>query len=217
MFRNREDAALRLARMFRDRPMRDPVVLGIPRGGVVLAAILARELNADLDVVLARKIRAPGFSELAIGAVAEDGSVRLDPELAEYYNDMPQYVAEEIRHQRAEIDRRKRLMRGDRPPVPLAGRTVIVTDDGIATGATMLAALCVLPAQKPFEVLVAVPVASPDRLEQVRQLCDEVLCPLATPDFRAVGEFYEDFHQVEDEDVLELLRAAHRPAAPAAP
>jgi predicted phosphoribosyltransferase len=206
MFRNREDAAYQLARRLKGRELRDPLVLAIPRGGVVTGAVLARELGADLDVVLSRKLRAPTQPELALGAVSEDGEVYLNPVAREVLDLTDEYVAEERRHQLAEMARRQRLFRTARPPASLTGRSVIVTDDGIATGATMMAALHSVRGQHPHEVIVAVPVASPERLEEVRRLCDEVVCLLAPEDFWAVGQFYETFSAVEDGQVVELLR-----------
>jgi predicted phosphoribosyltransferase len=214
MFRNREEAALRLACKLQGRPLRNPIVLAIPRGGVVLGAVLARELAADLDVVLARKIRAPFNAELALGAVGEDGSVYLDPATCELLDGFEGYLEEEVRRQMEEIARRRKLLRGDRPPPNLAGRSVIVTDDGIATGSTMIAALKVLAGQDPHAVLVAVPVGSPDRLDELRQLCNGVVCLLAPPNFRAIGQYYANFRQVDDAEVAALL-AAHAATATA--
>jgi predicted phosphoribosyltransferase len=144
--------------------------------------------------------------ELAIGAVAEDGRVYLNHYAQEVLDLSEDYLTEERNHQLAEIARRQRLFRGVRPQAPVAGRSVIVTDDGIATGSTMIAALQVVKAQNPREVIVAVPVASPDRLAEVRRWCDDVVCLLAPEEFWAIGQFYEDFTQVEDEQVVALLR-----------
>jgi len=206
MFRNREDAARKLAAKLKGRELHDPLVLAIPRGGVVTGAVLAQELGADLDVVLSRKLRAPGQPELAVGAVSEDGQVYLNHYAREFLDQMEEYLAQERRHQLAEIARRKKLFRGVRPQAPVAGRSVIVTDDGIATGSTMIAALQTVKTQNPHEVLVAVPVASPDRLAEVRHWCDGVVCLLAPEEFWAIGQFYEDFTQVEDEEVVQILR-----------
>jgi predicted phosphoribosyltransferase len=206
MFRNREDAARQLAGKMKGRDLHEPLVLAIPRGGVVTGAVLARELGADLDVVLSRKLRAPGQPELAVGAVSEDGQVYLNHHAREFLDLMEEYLAEERRHQLGEIARRKKLFRGVRPQAPVAGRSVIVTDDGIATGSTMIAALQAVKTQNPREVIVAVPVASPDRLAEVRRWCDDVVCLLAPERFWAIGQFYEDFTQVEDEAVIQLLR-----------
>jgi putative phosphoribosyl transferase len=211
MFRDREDAALRLAEMLHRREMHAPIVLGVPRGGVVIGAIAARELGADLGVVLARKLRHRDYPELAIGAISETGEVYLDRHGQEVAGQDRAYLEQECRLQLAEIERRKTVLRGGRPLPPLAGRTVIVTDDGIATGSTMIAALKALKAQGPREVIVAVPVAAPQELGEVRRWCDDLVCPLSPPWFRAVGQFYEDFTQVEDEEVVVLLHAADSP------
>jgi predicted phosphoribosyltransferase len=205
MFRNREDAARKLAQKLKGRELLDPLVLAVPRGGVVTGAVLARELGADLDVVLSRKLRAPSQPELAIGAVSEDGQVYLNHHARAYLETIADYLEEERCYQLGEIARRKKLFRGVRPQAPIAGRSVIVTDDGLATGSTMIAALKALKNLNPHEVIVAVPVASPDRLEEVRRWCDDVVCLLAPEEFWAIGQFYRDFSQVKDEDVIELL------------
>jgi predicted phosphoribosyltransferase len=158
-------------------------------------------------VVLSRKLRAPFQPELAIGAVSEDGRVYLNHQGGEFQGEMEDYLAEERRYQLAEIARRKKLFRGVRPQAPVTGRSVIVTDDGIATGSTMIAALQAVKTQNPREVIVAVPVASPERLEEVGRWCDDVVCLLRPEVFWAIGQFYEDFSQVEDEEVVQLLRA----------
>ncbi len=219
MFRDREDAARQLAVALKGRELHDPLVLAIPRGGVVTGAELARELGADLDVVLSRKLRAPEQPELALGAVCEHGRVYLNPEVRPHLDELSQYLVEERAYQLGEIARRKRLFRGFRPAAPVAGRSVIVTDDGIATGSTMIAALQTVKEQGPREVIVAVPVASPDRLALVGRWCDDVVCPLRPSCFRAIGQFYEDFTQVEDAQVVALLRdaARRRPAPEHAP
>jgi predicted phosphoribosyltransferase len=206
MFRNREDAARQLAEELKGRELHDPLVLAIPRGGVVTGAVLARELGADLDVVLSRKLRAPGQPELAVGAVSEDGQIYLNPDARQFLDLLKEYLAQQGRHQWAEITRRKKLFRSVRTPSPVAGRSVIVTDDGIATGSTMIAAPQTIKSQNPCEVLVAVPVASPERLKEVRRWCDDVVCLLSPQEFRAIGQFYEDFTQVEDQEVLQRLR-----------
>lgn len=208
MFRNREDAARQLAECLRGRELHDPLVLAIPRGGVVTGAVLAHEIGAELDVVLSRKLRAPGMPELAVGAISEDGLVYLSRDAQDALDLTDDYLLGERRYQLAEIARRKQLFRKVRPQASIAGRSVIVTDDGIATGSTVIAALQALKAHKPREVIVAVPVASPDRLKEVRQWCDDVVCLLSPTAFWAIGQFYTDFAQVEDEKVITLLRAS---------
>jgi len=214
MFRNREDAGRQLAEMLKGRQLVNPLVLAIPRGGVVTGAVLAQELGAELDVALSRKLRAPWLPELALGAVSEDGQVHLTRYAKEDIDATRNYLARERSYQLAEIARRKKLFRGVRPQAPITGRSVIVTDDGIATGSTMIAALRTLRPQRPLELIVAVPVAAPDRLQQVRRECDEVVCLIEAPELQAVGEFYRDFSQVEDEEVVAALtRFADRPCA----
>jgi len=206
MFRNREDAARRLAVKLKARELHDPLVLAIPRGGVVVGAELAQELGADLDVVLSRKLRAPGQPEFAIGAICEDGRVYLNKTVEGFLGSMEEYLEQEGGYELSEIARRKKLFRAIRPQAPIEGRSVIVTDDGIATGSTMIAGLQTIKARNPGEVIVAVPVASPDRLEEVRRWCDDVVCLLAPEDFWAIGQHYEDFTQITDDEVVELLR-----------
>lgn len=206
MFRDRADAARKLAEVLRRRGFQDPLVIGIPRGGVVTGYVLANELDADLDIILARKIGAPMQPELAIGAVSEDGQVILNLIASMQTDDWNDYIRVEAQREYEEIERRQKLFRNVRPRISPTGRNVILTDDGIATGSTMIAALQVLRREQPRELIVAVPVASPDRIDIVGQYCDEVVC-LQTPDpFWAVGQVYENFDQVSDDEVLELLR-----------
>lgn len=209
MFRDRADAGMQLAELFREQKLHDPLVLAIPRGGVIVAAVLARELGAELDVILARKLRAPFQPEAAIGAVTESGQVYLNENAAEFSN-LDAYLAKERNFQLEEIARRNRLLREARPAAAITGRTVIVTDDGIATGATMIAALRDLREKRPKKLIVAAPVASTEALEIVRIWSDDVRCLLAPHDFWAVGQYYEDFRTVEDEEVIELLRQYRR-------
>jgi predicted phosphoribosyltransferase/pimeloyl-ACP methyl ester carboxylesterase len=206
IFRDREDAARRLAAKLKKRDLHDPLVLAIPRGGVVTGAVLAEELGAELDVVLSRKLRAPYQPELALGAISEAGEVYLNSFARGFLDELEDYLAGERQHQMSEIARRKKLFRQVRPAAAVAGRSVIVTDDGIATGSTMIAALHTVKAQNPGGIIVAVPIASPSRLQEIRPLCDEIVCLLSPETFQAIGQFYYDFSQVEDETVVELLR-----------
>jgi predicted phosphoribosyltransferase len=209
-FRNREDAGRRLAELFRGRALLDPLVLAIPRGGVAVGVALAQELDAELDVVLSRKLRAPYQPEFAVGAVGEDGWITLHPRVWTIPGVTEEYLAEERRRQLKEIERRMAVIRATKPTAAISGRTVIVTDDGIATGATMIAALQTVRSRVPHELIVAVPVASPDRLAEVCRWCDDSVCLLTPYDFDAVGRYYMDFHPVEDDEVVELLRTAVR-------
>ena len=207
MFRDRDDAALQLAERLKGREFRDPLVLAIPRGGVAVGAGLARELGADLDVVLAHKLRAPGQPELAVGAISEDGELCLNHHAEEVPGLTEEYLARERRYQLGKLQARSKLLRRARPVAPIANRSVIVTDDGIATGSTMIAALRVIGGKNPHDVVVAVPVASPDRLAEIRRHGDEVICVLKPRSFWAIGQFYEDFAQLDDDEVLDLLRS----------
>ena len=204
MFEDRDDAARQLAaRLVAYRGQR-PLVLGIPRGAVPMARTLADALDGELDVVLVRKLRAPGSPEVAIGAVDESGWTYLAPHAAAT-GAGPAYIAEETRRQRDALRARRARYSPVHPPVDLAQRVVIVVDDGLATGATMLAALHSLRQRHPARLVCAVPVASPRALEQVAPLADEVVCLLAPDDFQAVGQYYRSFPQVEDEAVVALL------------
>jgi predicted phosphoribosyltransferase len=203
-FRNREEAGRSLAARLSDLRGDDVVVLGIPRGGVEVAAVVADALGAPLDVVIPRKVGAPRNPELGLGAVAGDVVV-LDDRLIEALGVDESYLRREVEQQRREIERRETLYRGGRPPLDLADRTAIVVDDGVATGGTAAAALRWARAKGAAKVILAVPVAPPDAVRRLAQDCDQVIA-LATPiHFYAVGQWYEDFAQVPDERVVELL------------
>ncbi len=208
MFVDRADAALQLARQLRQRfgQLKNPLILAIPRGGVAVGAVLAKELNADLDVVLSRKLRAPFQPELALGAISEDGHVYINPQAQEIVEDNARYLADEKRIQLEEIGRRKELIRRILPQAAIEGRSIIVTDDGIATGSTMTAALQIIKGQRPERVIVATPVGSPDRLQELRPWCDEVVCLAAPGQLWAIGQFYADFHPLEDDEMSQLLQ-----------
>ncbi|HGY09827.1 MAG TPA: phosphoribosyl transferase [Oceanithermus profundus] len=203
-FEDRAHAARLLAGALEPLGLSAPVVLGIPRGGVVLADVIARELGGTMDVVLARKIGAPGNPEYALGAVGEDGQVFLQP-YAERVAD-PAYLKAEIARQMQVIRERRRRYRAVRPKEPLAGRDVVLTDDGIATGSTMEAALTAVQAEEPARVVVAVPVGPPEAVERLRQRV-EVVALSTPPDFVAVGAYYRSFPQVSDDEVEKLLAA----------
>lgn len=208
MFRNRKDAGRRLAAQLKGRTFRHPLVLAIPRGGLPVGGMLADALEADLDVVFSRKLRAPMQPELAIGAVSEGGEVYLNMNkpAREALGIDEEYLRMEKHFQLAEIARRAALFREVRPRADISGRSVIVTDDGIATGATMIAAIHLLRTQSPHELIVAVPVASPRILAKVRSLCDSVVCLHAPIQFHSIGDFYQDFSQIEDNEVVAILR-----------
>jgi predicted phosphoribosyltransferase len=206
MFRDREDAGRQLAERLKDADLRDPLVLGIPRGGVVTGAALARALGADLDVVLAHKLRSPLQPELAFGAIGEDGEIYINHHIEQAAAITDQYLEYESKRQKAEIQRRQKLFRTVRPAAAIRDRSVILTDDGIATGSTMLAAMEVVKGRDPHEVIVAIPVAPPERINAIDQRCDRFICLHTPVAFWAVGQFYESFDPVEDDQVVELLR-----------
>jgi predicted phosphoribosyltransferase len=207
MFRNRQAAAQELATALRKRTLIQPVVLAIPRGGLVLGKILARELGAEFDVLLSRKLSAPPPAELAIGAVSEDGGSWLDDEMIEALGVSDAYLHRERQSQLGVIRRWQQIVRGIRPPAELGQRSVILTDDGIASGATVIAALEVIRQRHPAEVIVAVPVIPADRIHDIRLHCDEIVCLLAAEHFSSVGQFYEDFPTVSDDEAVALMRS----------
>lgn len=218
IYADRRAAGLELARAVSQRHPAPPVVvLGLPRGGVPVAVEVARELHAPLDVMVVRKVGMPGQPELAIGAVASGGiTVRtagLEPYLAHLVRAFDTLVQE----QQEEVRRRERRFRGDRAPLDLHGKCVILVDDGIATGSTMIAAVRAARQAGASRVVVAAPVSSQEARSLLQKEADAVVL-LQTPDgFRAVGEWYEDFTQVEDEDVTRLLQSAPAAQDPRAP
>lgn len=205
MFRDRQEAARRLAVELKPYAGQNPLILAIPRGAVPMGKIVAEALGGELDVVLVRKLRAPYQAELAIGSVNEDGWTYVAPFAARVGADA-EFIAEERAEQLATIRRRRAEYTPIRPPIDPAGRIVIVIDDGLATGATMMSALHGLRERNPAKLVCAVPVAPPDTLAKVRLLSDDVVCLDAPADFSAVGQFYRDFAQVDDSEVVALLR-----------
>ena len=213
-FDSRLDAGRRLAKALRIYRGRNPLVLAIPRGAVEMGAAVAHELDGELDVVLVKKLRAPDSPEFAVGAVDETGWTYIAPHAAIAGADAA-YLAKEKAVELELLRKRRAQYTPARAPADPAGRVAIVVDDGIATGASMIAALHSVRARAPARLVCAVPVAAPESLEQVRPYADEVVCLEAPEDFRAVGQFYRDFPQVEDEEVVALLARHGKRKTPA--
>lgn len=202
-FKDRREAGRLLAEALRPLGLEDPVVLGIPRGGVMVADEVARALGGTLDIVLVRKLGAPGNPEFALGALGEDGQAVLMPHWNLYADET--YLQGEITRQKGVLRARSARYRSKRPKLPLKGRDVAVVDDGVATGATLEAALRVVRGEGPRRLVAAAPVMSKEAFQRLSSLADEVVA-LSTPeDFGAVGAYYLDFREVSDEDVEALL------------
>ena len=201
MFTDRLDAARQLAAALAAWRDRNALVLAIPRGAVPMGAALAESLHADLDVVLVRKLGAPWQPEYAVGAIDETGwSFTSDPSAAD-----EDYLKAERERQLERLRQRRQMYSPGRPPIDPRGRVVIVVDDGLATGSTMIAALHAVRSQSPQRLICAVPVAAPESLKKVEPYADEVVCLSAPPIFQAVGQFYGNFDQVEDDEVVACL------------
>lgn len=208
LFADRLDAAERLSRALQSYRGHHPLVLAIPRGALPMGKLIAEKLDGELDVVLVRKLRSPFSPEFAIGSIDEGGWVYIAPHAHSSGGATDEYLEDEQRRQLAVLqDRRARYTPG-RPAIDPAGRVVIVVDDGLATGATMIAALHAVRAKRPETLVCAIPVASPDSLELVRPYADEVVCLHAPAGFFAVGQFYRKFGQVGDELAIALLQEA---------
>jgi putative phosphoribosyl transferase len=205
LFEDRADAGQQLAAALAPYRGANPLVLAIPRGGVPLALKVADALSGELDVVLVRKLGAPHNPEFAVGAVGESGHWYVSDFAERAGADAP-YLADEAARQMQTIRQRRQQYDQVHQAVPIAGRTVIVVDDGLATGATMCMALQEIRVHHPARVICAVPVASPDAVGRVRPLCDEIVCLGVEAEFGGVGQFYRDFSQVDDSEVLEILR-----------
>lgn len=206
-FRNREDAAARLAERLDAYRDQHPLVLGIPRGGIAMAAVIADRLGGDLDVLLVHKLRAPYQPELAVGSVDEFGRVYFAPFVQELAIDEHTMDAE-VETQLELLKERRRRYSAAQPPLDMSGRTVIIVDDGLATGSTAIAAVRSARAQRAARVVVATAVAPPETVERLRGEADEVVCLQTPAGFSAVGQFFADFSEVSDDDVVKTLAAA---------
>jgi putative phosphoribosyl transferase len=211
-FRDRAEAGQALAEQlqaYSDRP--DVVVLALPRGGVPVAYEVATRLNAPLDVFLVRKLGVPGREELAMGALATGGVRVLNESVIAHLHIADDAIEAATERERAELERREHFYRGEHPARPVHGWTVILVDDGLATGSTMRAAVAALRERGPARVIVAVPAGAPEACDDLRAEVDEIVCVHTPDDFRAVGLWYENFEQTTDEEVRDLLiRAAHK-------
>jgi len=205
-FRDRMEVGRLLGYSLKSQRLQKPVVLGIPRGGLVVAREVARMLDGELDIVLARKLRAPQNPELAIGSVSETGKLFLDESLVAGLGINEDYIAQEKEYQMAEIARRMEMVRSVLPKTLLAGREVIITDDGVATGSTLQAALWAARHENPSKLIAAMPVGPEDTVRRLSADCDEMLVARVPSYFSAVGQFYLRFEQVEDEEVLSILK-----------
>ena len=207
-YRDRRHAGVELARHLADVKGQDVVVLALPRGGVPVAFEVARALDAPLDVFVVRKLGLPGHPEFAMGALASGGVRVLNDEVVRLYRIPEQAVDAIAKDERIELERRERAYRSQRPALDVRGRTVVLIDDGLATGSTMKAAVEAVRALSPARIIVAVPVGSPDTCREFAGIADEIVCARRPEHFAAVGQWYDDFRQTTDEEVRELLQAA---------
>lgn len=208
-YRDRRQAGVELARHLADVVKgQDVVVLALPRGGVPVAFEVARALDAPLDVFVVRKLGLPGHPEFAMGAIASGGVRVLNDEVVRLYRIPEQAVEAIAKDERTELERRERAYRSQRPALDVRGRTVVLIDDGLATGSTMKAAVEAVRALSPARIIVAVPVGSPDTCREFAAIADEIVCARRPEHFAAVGQWYDDFRQTTDEEVRELLQSA---------
>lgn len=209
MFSDRVEAGRALAlKLGQYQGRKDAVVLALPRGGVPVAYEVARALHLPLDLLVVRKLGVPSHPELAMGAIASGGAVYFNQDVIEMAGVTEAQMQAVLIRERAELDRRERAYRGGRPPLDLQGLIAIVIDDGMATGASLRAALCAVRTLKPAKLIVAVPVAPADAADRMSDLVDDFVCVLSPRDFRAVGQFYRSFSQTSDDEVRSLLERA---------
>jgi len=207
IYKDRKDAGIQLvSRLTEYKDREDVLVLALPRGGVVIGYEVAKTLNCPLDIIIIRKIGFPGQPELAIGAVSETGAVVLNEYIISAYKVSKDYIEEEILRQKKEISRRITLYRSGKGIPPLDGKIIILVDDGVATGATIKAAISTLKKEKIVRLVAALPVSSEDAEEGIKQMVDEWVCTETPFGFMAIGNYYQDFSQVSDEEVVELLK-----------
>jgi putative phosphoribosyl transferase len=205
-FRDRRDAGRMLANELANFGDKNALVLGVPRGGVVIAIEVALAIRADFDIVLAHKLGTPGHPELAMGSVSENGKVFLNQDVVGSMGINQGSIEAERRRQLEELKRRASIFRHVYSHIPISGRNVIVTDDGVATGATTMAAIWAARSENPAKLVAAIPVGPEDTIKRLAEQVDELICLSTPPYFSAVGQFYQNFEPVEDEDVLEILK-----------
>jgi putative phosphoribosyl transferase len=207
MFRDRQEAGRMLANELAGLSLHAPVVLALPRGGVPVAAEVAAVLKAPLDLVIVRKVGAPGNPELAVAAIVDGDppDVVLNREIVEAYNLDDAALATLVKRERPELQRRRTLYRGSRSPLSIAGKTAVLVDDGAATGTTMKVAIRALKRRSPTAIVVALPIAPPETVAELSQEADRIVCLAQPPHFRALGYYYRNFEQLDDEDVLAAL------------
>ncbi len=214
-YRDRTDAAIRLASAIVEADVVDcdvrPLVLGVPRGGIPLAAVVCERIGGELDVLIARKVGAPGNPEYAIGAVAEDGTAVIDQVVVDYLGIDERYVQDETQRQQAEVARRAAHVRAGRAAVPIAGRVCVVVDDGVATGATLEVALRLVRSAGAARIIAAVPVGPPTTVSRLGDVSDAMVCPVQPEPFFAVGAWYDNFSQVSEASVIEALERSRTP------
>ena len=217
MFRDRQEAGQLLASELVGLKLREPVVLALPRGGVPVAAVIAKALDAPLDLIVVRKVGAPGNSELAVAAIVDGDppDIVLNREIVEVYGLDNADLAALVNKERPELDRRRVAYRGDSRPVSIAGKTAILVDDGAATGTTMKVAIRALKHRSPREIVVALPVAPPDTVAELVREADRIVCLIQPPHFRALGYYYRNFPQLTDDDVVSALLDANKRRRPA--
>ena len=207
LFHDRVEAGRRLVSMLKGTVGKDAIVLAIPRGGVVVGHVVARALGVPLDIIIPRKIGAPGNSELAIGAITEDGTTILDETLIQQLEISRHYIEEQGKKQKLEIERRLKLYRGDTGSPILSNHEVVIVDDGIATGSTIKAALSSVRKRGAKKIIIAVPVGPKTTIDELKDQADRVVCLFTPEPFYAIGQFYKNFDQTSDEEVRRLLRS----------
>ena len=216
-FGDRADAGRKLAARLAEYAESRPIVLALPRGGVAVGYEVARALGALLDVCVVRKLGVPWHPELGMGAVSEGGFISLSHEILDYVGLTDDELSDVVEAERAEVERRVQRYCGDRPRPDLRGRTVILVDDGIATGGTVRAAISAIRAQQPREIVLAVPVAAADTLQALAPEVDRIVSLITPPDLHAIGYWYDDFQQVSDEEVVRLLQRSREDQPPHEP